>query len=512
MILVLDFGSQTTHLIGRRIRDIGGEVKIILPEEAIDFIKSHRNKVRGIILSGGPASIYEKDSPQVSKKIFSFNLPILGICYGWQLMAHYLGGKVVKGKAEYGPAKLRLLSNSVLFSGIKKKEFAVWMSHGDEVVKLPPGFRYLASTAAVKSAAAENSQKKLFGLQFHPEVRHSQYGEKLLANFVTKVCREKLSQRTIKIKEIIQEIKREVESEGKEAKVVGGASGGIDSTVAGILTAKAIGKRFLPLFCDNGLMRKEAKENVVEIFKKFGSVNVKVLNCRQKFFRSLKGVVDPEEKRKIIGRLYVDFFEKEAKKTEGVKFLLQGTIYSDAIESKGSKHASKIKSHHNVGGLPEKMNLRLLEPLRNFYKDEVRKIGKMLGLPKEVIQTQPFPGPGYAIRILGEVNKKRAEKERLADEIVTDVLKKHGWYEKVFQSFAVLTGVRSTAVKGDARLYGEVVAVRIYGSSDIMTANWTHLPYEILQEISSRIVSEVPDVSRVVYDITTKPPATMEWE
>ncbi len=512
MIVIVDFGSQTTHLIGRRIRDLGGEVKIVLPEKAIDFIDNHKSKVKGIILSGGPASIYEKDSPHISKKIFWFDLPVLGICYGWQLMAHLLGGKVTKGRAEYGPAKLHLVSSSVLFSGIKEKEFEVWMSHGDEVVKLPPAFHYVATTDRVRAAVAENSEKFFFGLQFHPEVKHSKYGKEVLFNFVAKVCREKLVKRKIRIKKLIRMIKDEVDSEGKGTKVVGGVSGGIDSTVAGILTARAIGKRFIPVFCENGLMRRDTQKNVVEIFRKFGSAEVRVLDCRRRFFEELEGVTDPEKKRKIIGRLYVNFFEKEAKKIRTAKFLLQGTIYSDAIESKGSKHASKIKSHHNVGGLPEKMRLRLLEPLRSFYKDEVREIGKRLGLPEEIVQAQPFPGPGYAIRILGEVTEERVKKERLADEIVISVLKKYGWYRKVFQSFAVLTGVRSTAVKGDARVYGEVIAVRVYGGSDVMTANWTRLPYDILQEISSKIVSEVPDVSRVVYDITTKPPATMEWE
>lgn len=510
MISIVDFGSQTTHLIGRRLADIGVNVEIVLPEEVVDFI--NKKQPTGIILSGGPASIYANNSPQVDKKIFSYKIPILGICYGWQLIAHYLGGKVVPGRAEYGPAILKARRNSTLLSEIKENSFTVWMSHGDEVVKLPKEFINVASTNDVKSALVENTSLRIFGTQFHPEVKHTEYGREILTNFVVNVCGESVKKQSINIKRLIKDIRDKVNHLGNGSKVVGAVSGGVDSTVAAVLTAKAIGKRFIPVYCDNGLMRVGTRKYVEKIFKELLRVNPIILDCKKEFLRGLKGITDPEEKRKVIGKLYIDNFEKVIKKRSNVKFLLQGTIYSDVIESKGSKHSSKIKSHHNVGGLPQRMRLTLLEPLRNFYKDEVREIGKKLGLPRKFINRQPFPGPGQAIRIIGEVTKERLKKQQLADEIAIRVLKETGWYDKVFQSFPVLTGVRSTAVKGDARVYGEVIALRVYSSGDIMTAGWTHLPYDVLQKISSTIVNSVPDVSRVVYDITTKPPATMEWE
>ena len=510
MILIIDFGSQTAHLIKRRISDLGVDAQICLPSEAVSSINELNPS--GIILSGGPASIYEKGSPQVNKKIFAYNLPILGICYGWQLIAHYLGGKVVSGRHEYGPAKLSLLSDSMLFRGIGKKRFVAWMSHGDEVVKLPRGFQFTASTDSIKAGAVSNLKRKIFGVQFHPEVKHTEYGREILKNFISSVCEEKIKPKEISVKKIIKNINKQINLKGKGTKVIGAVSGGVDSTVAAVLTAKAIGRRFIPVYCDNGLMREGTREYVEKIFGDYLKIRPVILDCKKGFLLKLKGVINPEEKRKIIGKAYIENFEKVIKKKNKVKFLLQGTIYSDVIESKGTKHASKIKSHHNVGGLPKEMKLDLLEPLREFYKDEVREIGKRLGLPVEFINKQPFPGPGQAIRIIGEVTEERLRKQQMADGIVIKILKETGWYDKVFQSFPVLTGIKSTAVKGDARVYGEVVAVRVYNSGDIMTAGWTHLPYEVLQKISSAIVNQVPGVSRVVYDITTKPPATMEWE
>lgn len=505
MILIFDFGSQTCHLIKRRLIDLGIEVKIVDPQ--INFKEIEKFKPKGVIFSGGPASVYQKNAPTINKKILDFGVPLLGICYGWQLIASLLGGRVIKGRKEYGPEELKIRNEKLkILSGLPIK-FTVWLSHGDTVVNLPKDFQVLGSTSKVKTAFVANLKRNIFGVQFHPEVRHTQYGQQILKNFV-KICNLNLKKRKISLKKIIKEIKDKV---GK-AKVVCAVSGGIDSTTTAVLVAKAIGKNLYPIYVDNGLMREGTKEEIKYIFKKIVNLNLKIVRAKNLFLKSLKGVTNPEEKRKIIGRLYIKLFEKEAKKIKGVEFLAQGTIYSDVIESKGTKKASKIKSHHNVGGLPKKMGLKLLEPLRFFYKDEVRKIAKSLGLPDSIVFKQPFPGSGQAIRIIGEVTKKRLERQQKADQIVLEELKKAGWLKKVFQSFPIMTGVKSTAVKGDSRFYGEVVALRIYESKDIMTASWSRLPYWLLQKISSRIVNEVPEISRVVYDITTKPPATMEWE
>ncbi|MBI4089212.1 MAG: glutamine-hydrolyzing GMP synthase [Candidatus Levybacteria bacterium] len=511
MILVVDFGSQTTHLIGRRIKDLGIDIKIIYPQRTLLAIK--KEKTLGIILSGGPSSVYEKNAPTIDKKIFSLNIPILGICYGLQLTAHLLGGKVVSGKKEYGPTMLTIKDEKLKIKDKLPRQFTVWMSHGDEVVKLPKGFKTIGSSVGVPFAFVENKDKKIYGLQFHPEVEHTAYGLQILSNFVD-ICNLKSGsniQEKFKVKEIEDNIKRIV---GEKDYVIGAVSGGVDSTVAGTLTAKAIGKRFIPIYVNNGLMRKGTGEHVVKIFKEIG-IKPLVINAVGEMLRRLKKITDSESKRKIIGNFYIEIFEREMKKLLAkkipVKFLLQGTIYSDAIESQGTKHSAKIKSHHNVGGLPKKMKLTLLEPVRDFYKDEVREIGRELGLPEEFILKQPFPGPGYAVRIRGEVTKERLEMEKKADEIVLSELEKSG-IPNIFMSFPVMTGVYSTAVKGDGRQFGEVVALRIVESKDIMTSTWSRIPYGILQKISSRIVNEVPDVSRVVYDITTKPPATMEWE
>ncbi|MFC1647005.1 glutamine-hydrolyzing GMP synthase [Patescibacteria group bacterium] len=510
MILIIDFGSQTTHLISRRIRDMGVDVKITNPQNVLIEIKNKQPS--GIILSGGPASVYEKNAPTVDKNIFNTGIPILGICYGWQLTALLLGGKVVKGNREYGPTKTSVHNKGALFKNVKTKEFTVWMSHGDEVLNLPVGFEYHTSTPGIKAAGVGCFEKKIFGVQFHPEVEHTQEGKRILQTFVENICGEKINEKILDVSEVIEKVKSVFSSDSKKVKAIAAVSGGVDSTVASAIVAKSIGKRFIPIFCDNGLMRSNTRQEVDYIFNKILKVKPIIIDCRKEFLKALKGVTDPEKKRMIIGNLYIKIFEKEAKKHPDIAFLVQGTIYSDVIESKGSKNAAKIKSHHNVGGLPEKMHLKLLEPVKNFYKDEVRQLGKQLGLPDEILQKQPFPGPGQAIRIIGEITAERLEKQQLADNIVLEVIKEEGWYDKVFQSFSILTGVNTTAVKGDGRSYGELVGVRIYDSSDIMTAGWTHLPYEVLQKISSRIVNEVPDVSRVAYDITTKPPATMEWE
>ena len=509
MIIIIDFGSQTTHLISRRLRQIGVECIIVTPNEAINEI--NKNNPKGIILSGGPASVYGKNAPKVDKKVFFLNIPILGICYGLQLTTHLLEGKVIAGKKEYGPETLIIVNQSLIFEGLPKN-FTVWMSHGDEVVKLPKNFTVSASTQKVRYAAIFNENQKIFGVQFHPEIFHTQYGTEILKNFVENICHLKTKSQLLNPDKIIEKIKEEHKKNGG-GKVIAAVSGGVDSTVASFLTAKAIGKNLIPIYIDNGLMRYGTKEKVSFIFEKMLKIKPKIISCENLFLKKLKGITDPEKKRKIIGTLYVDLFQKEAKKINGANFLLQGTIYSDLVESGGLKGKSAvIKSHHNVGGLPKNLKLKLLEPLREFYKDEVREIGKKLGLPDEVIFTQPFPGPGYAIRIIGKVTKKRLEKIKLADQILNNILKKEGLYEKIFQSFPVLTGIKSTAVKGDGRVYGEVVAIRIYESVDIMSASWVKLPYGALDKIAKEITQNFPDVSRVVYYITTKPPATMEWE
>lgn len=510
MVVVVDFGSQTAHLIVRRLKELGCPAKLITPENAL--LELIKEKPQGIILSGGPASVYEKGAPTIDKKIFSLKIPMLTICYGMQLTSHLKGGKVISGRKEYGPAKLELrIKNQELriLNGLPNK-FTVWMSHGDEVLSMPENYFKLGSTENVPYAFVADESKKYYGLQFHPEVEHTENGTQILKNFI-EICGVKLKNYSINSQNIIEEIRTKV---GK-AHVIGAVSGGVDSTVAATLVAKAIGKQFIPIFVDNGLMRADAEESVKTLFKKF-NIKAIILKVEKEMLRKLKGVTDSEEKRKIIGNFYIELFEKEMnrlmKKDKNVKFLLQGTIYSDVIESQGSKHSSKIKSHHNVGGLPKHMKLQLIEPLRELYKDEVRTLGRKLGLPEEFVIKQPFPGPGFAVRIRGEVTSLRLIQEKQADKIVMEELGKADWLKKIFISFPVMTGATSTAVKGDGRFMGEVIALRVVESKDIMTSIWSSLPYEVLQRISSRIVNEVPGISRVVYDITTKPPATMEWE
>lgn len=521
MVYVIDFGSQTTHLIARRITELGAIAKIISPEDSIRQILN--DKPKGIIFSGGPAGVYEKNSPTVDRQIFSLNIPILGICYGFQLIAHLNGGKVIPGKKEYGPAKVKLKNKSTRYKFVQDLPdcFTVWMSHGDEVKRLPDGFEIIGESEHLPFAIVGNHKNLIYGLQFHPEVEHTEKGSQILENFL-KICGVKVSKQRLDLQKIEQVIKEAV----KDKLVIGAVSGGVDSTVAAVLTARAIGNKFIPIYVENGLMREGTDKHVRNIFSKL-PVKPIITDVRSEMLKRLKGVTDPEEKRKIIGQFYIEVFEREMEKLlkgkRDVGFLLQGTIYSDVIESgaprrpgeqkdKGTKRAAKIKSHHNVGGLPKNMKLKLLEPLREFYKDEVRKIGKELSLNDEFIYKQPFPGPGFAIRIMGEITKTRLQKARQADKIVLEELEKAEILPNVFLSFPVLTGAFSTAVKGDHRFWGEVIALRVIESQDVMTARWTKLPYGVLQKISSRIVNEVPGISRVVYDITTKPPATMEWE
>ena len=507
MIVVIDFGSQTANLIERRIRDFGVTTKFLPPEEGFEFIK--KEKPTAIIFSGGPSSVYDEGAPTIDPEIFKLGTPILGICYGMQLMMLLDNGKVISGKKEYGPSRLTVKKDHPLLKGLPE-ELTVWMSHGDEVIEIPEHFETVASTTTVPYCVVVDDTERLYGMLFHPEVEHTEHGDQILKNFVEMVGAE-VTEKKIDIEEIIEGIRQRVGN----SIVIGAVSGGVDSTVAAALTAKAIGRQFFPFHVDNGLMRIGTVETVKQIFDHIG-VPVDIISCEDEMLERLNGISDPEEKRKIIGKFYIDMFEREMEKLKSqghdVKFLLQGTIYSDVIESKGTKHASKIKSHHNVGGLPEDMQLELLEPLRTYYKDEVRSIGTELGLPEEFVWQQVFPGPGYGVRIRGELTKERLEQERIADKIVLEEIVKAGLFRKVFMSFAIMSGAESTAVKGDGRFFGEVVAVRVVESRDVMTSKWVHLPYEVLQSISSRIVNEVPNISRVVYDITTKPPATMEWE
>jgi GMP synthase (glutamine-hydrolysing) len=505
MIIVVDFGSQTTHLIGRRLRQLGVEVSYANPEEAIEVIKN--TKPKGIIFSGGPSSVYEPGAPTISKEIFNFHIPILGICYGWQLIAHLLGGEVTNTTKEYGPELLTLSDDTGIFN-LPNKMFTVIVSHGDSVTTLPPGFSVIGSSKTVPFSAVMNAKKHIFGVQFHPEADHTQYGLELLKNFAFLVCKETLKPLVLDPKNDIKNIKQLV----GDKKVICAVSGGVDSTVTALLIYKAVGKNLIPVYVDSGLMRPETDTQLKNIFSKCIDVPLTIIDAKKRYLSALKGITDPEEKRKIIGKLYIDIFSEEATKYLGATLLAQGTIYSDVIESKGSKLASKIKSHHNVGGLPTTLPFQLIEPLRNYYKDEVRELGRRTGLPEEIISQQPFPGPGFAVRIRGEVTKERLSQIRIADNIVVDEMKKAGLYENVFQCFAIMTNAFSTAVKGDGRVFAEVVAIRAYESKDIMTSRWAHIPYEVLEKMSSRIVNEVPNVSRVVYDITTKPPATMEWE
>lgn len=502
MIVIIDFGSQTAHLIGRRLRQLGVATTYVDPEHALQVIAE--KKPTGIILSGGPASVYAPDAPTVDPKLFTLNIPILGICYGWQLMAHLTGGEVSSATKEYGPETVSITQPCSLFQDIPA-QFTAILSHGDSVTKLPPGFAVVGQTPSVPYTAVINTSQRLFGIQFHPEAEHTEQGMAVLRNFSQLICHETLTPIVLDPQTIIDIIRSTV----GDRTVIMAVSGGVDSTVAAFLIGKAIGKQLLPVYVESGLMRPQTHRRVKEIFK---DNNVIILSVKDRFMKALAGITDPEIKRKTIGKLYIDLFDEVAAQHPEAQFLGQGTIYSDVIESQGSTHASRIKSHHNVGGLPENMKLQLLEPLRQYYKDEVRELGRLAGLPEDVIAEHPFPGPGYAVYIRGEVTEKRLNQVIQADTILVEELKQARLYSKAFQCFAVMTGAYSTAVKGDERAFAEVVALRIFETNDIMTGTWMQVPYEILGKISTRIVNEVPDVSRVVYDISNKPPATITWE
>jgi len=508
-ILVLDFGSQYTQLIARRVRE-SNVYSEILPWD-IDEEKIREIKPKGIILSGGPESVTQSHTPRIPQVVFDLNIPLLGICYGMQTLAEQMGGQVISSdNKEFGHAEVLLKADSALFKDLEQT-LNVWMSHGDQVQDLPDNFTLIASTDSAPIAAMQHQTKPIFALQFHPEVTHTECGKVILDNFIFKVCE---ASNDWKMDDLIEQRIAEIKNKVGDNKVLLGLSGGVDSSVTAALLHQAIGKKLICVFVDNGLLRKGEADEVMQTFKENMNLNVIKSDSEEVFLRHLKGVEDPEQKRKIIGRTFIDIFDAEALKIKDVDFLAQGTIYPDVIESSGSesKEARVIKSHHNVGGLPEEMQMDLVEPLRDLFKDEVRKMGVELGLAPEMLYRHPFPGPGLGVRILGEVTKDKTNVLKEADYIFIEELKKADLYDKVSQAFAVYLPVKSVGVVGDERRYAEVIALRAVETIDFMTARWAHLPYDFLEHVSNRIVNEIDAVSRVVYDISSKPPATIEWE
>ncbi|MEW5897627.1 MAG: glutamine-hydrolyzing GMP synthase [Bacillota bacterium] len=506
LVVVLDFGGQYSHLIARRIRESRVFCEMLPYHTPLAEIKA--KSPRGIVFSGGPASVYQNGAPQCDPGIYELGIPILGICYGMQLMTLQLGGVVAPAEyREYGKAALEVLAPDQILQGLAPRE-QCWMSHGDRVEAAPPGFQVLARTEQAPVAAIAQEQKKIYGVQFHPEVVHTPKGKAILENFLYGVCG---CNGLWTMGSFIERATEEIKEQAGEGRAICALSGGVDSSVAAVLVHRAIGDRLSCVFVNHGLLRKGEPDQVVRTFQDQFGIKLIYVDTTQRFLERLAGVVDPERKRKIIGEQFIRVFEEEARKLGKVDFLVQGTLYPDVVES-GTATAAVIKTHHNVGGLPEDMRLQLIEPLRWLFKDEVRALGLELGLPEEVIWRQPFPGPGLAVRILGEVTGERLALLREADAIVTSEIKAAGLHREVWQYFAVLTDLRSVGVMGDGRTYGYTVAVRAVTSEDAMTADWARLPFEVLERISNRIVNEVPGINRVVYDITSKPPATIEWE
>jgi GMP synthase (glutamine-hydrolysing) len=509
-ILVLDFGGQYCHLIGRRIREHGVYSEIVAHDVTPEEIKllSEKFNVKGLIFSGGPASVYEHNAPKPDQHILDLNLPILGLCYGHQLIAQMVGGKVEPAEQrEYGIAYVAIDKPAGVLKGLSEKE-KVWMSHGDTVFAMPDEFEVLAHTENCPVAAYRHKKKPIYGLQWHPEVIHTENGTQMLHNFLFEACK---CEANWKMEGIIEKMVDGVKAEVGEGKAIIALSGGIDSSVATAVAAKALDNRLTAVFVDHGFMRESEPDFVRNTFQKL-KINLIIADAQKRFLEKLGGVVDPEKKRKIIGEEFIRVFEEIAQKT-GAEYLIQGTIYPDRIESGFRKFSDKIKTHHNVAGLPIKIKFKkIVEPLRDLYKDEVRKVAKILGLPKEIVFRQPFPGPGLAVRIIGEITEDKVKIAKKADKIVREEIEKSGLEENLWQYFAVLTDTKATGVKGDARAYGYVVAVRIVESREAMTASFAKIPYEVLERISTRVTNEIPEVTRVVYDITHKPPATIEWE
>lgn len=506
-IIVLDFGSQTNQLISRRIRDLGVYSELYPhTTKAKDLLDLKH--VKGIILSGGPGSIYDKNALNIDPEIFTLSVPILGICYGMQLLTHHIGGIIEKTpKREYGGAMIEKIHESRLLKGLDAQE-QVWMSHGDHVTTIPSDYRITAKSPSCEIAAFENIDTKLFGVQFHPEVQHTLKGEMILRNFVFEICGA-LDNWTMDnyLETQINTIKEAI----KDKHVILGLSGGVDSSVTAVLLDRAIKNQLTCIFVDHGLLRENEADAVMDTFDKHLNLNVKKIDAKTTFLKALKGIKDPEKKRKIIGKTFIDVFEKAAKDLENVAYLAQGTLYTDTIES-GTKTADTIKSHHNVGGLPKRMKLDLIEPLNKLFKDEVRKLGEALMMPKNMIQRQPFPGPGLAIRIIGAVDETKLALVRKSDQILHEVFESYDLQETVWQYFTVLTPIKTVGVMGDKRTYEHVVVIRAVTSLDGMTATWAKIPHEALALLSSRIVNEITGINRVVYDITSKPPGTIEWE
>jgi len=508
-IVIIDFGSQYSQLIARRVREYNVYCEVYPP--SITAVKIKDLNPQGIIFSGGPKSLTQKHAPRCDKKIFDLNIPLLGICYGMQLIAHHFKGKVGKSTSrEYGRTELFIDQSGSLFSGLGKK-IVTWMSHEDKVTKLPHGFTRLAHTTNSTIASFANQSKKIYGLQFHPEVVHTPKGKIILKNFLFNVCKTK-GLWTMKsfVKHSIKEIRQQV----GDSSVVLGLSGGVDSSVGAVLLHKALGKRLHCIFVNNGLLRSGEAKQVRDTFSKHYKMNFHYANAEELFLKKLRGVIDPEKKRKIIGRLFIKVFDEQANRLKNIKFLAQGTLYPDVIESQSvfGGPTSTIKSHHNVGGLPKRMRLKLVEPLRFLFKDEVRDLGRELRIPKEIIGRHPFPGPGLAIRVIGDISKERLNILRESDLRFIEEIRKAGLYDQIWQALSVLLPVKSVGVMGDERTYENVIALRAVTSVDGMTADWAKIPPEVLAQVSNRIINEVKGVNRVVYDISSKPPATIEWE
>ncbi|MBN1298917.1 MAG: glutamine-hydrolyzing GMP synthase [Actinobacteria bacterium] len=522
-IIVLDFGGQYSQLIARRVRELRVYSELLPFNTSLDAIKEKNPS--GIIFSGSPGSIsaknytyqnnkqdysieYKNKAPEVPAGIFELGIPVLGICYGMQLITHLLGGEVSgSGSNEFGKTEMDLLAESPLFKGLKQTEVC-WMSHRDSVVKIPYGFKVIASTPTLPVAGIGNNDKKIYGIQFHPEVIHTPSGMEILKNFLFDICGCTPSWTMVSI---IENQAASIKNTVRGRNVICALSGGVDSTVSALLVNKAVGRKLTCIFVDHGLLRYGEDQQVEKTFRENFKINFIHIKAKERFLSKLKDVTDPEEKRKIIGNEFIRVFEEEARKIKNVEYLVQGTLYSDVIES-GTGVAAKIKSHHNVGGLPADMNIKLIEPLRLLFKDEVRKLGIELGLSEEIVRRQPFPGPGLAIRIIGEVTHERLEILKMADRIVLEEIKRADLYQKIWQSFAVLPAIKSVGVMGDERTYAYPIVIRAVNSEDAMTADWVRLPYEVMERMSSRIINEVDGVNRVVYDISSKPPSTIEWE